>query len=174
MTVVSERLPISVFDAFCIVVAAGGCKALTDSKRWPVATHAILAPRPPPPGMPLHMRHLYEMYIEVRMPASRTCYEILLLCVLTYFLHMRIATWLEFSVCQLRQLTPCCTGSMQGFEAFAQDTLLQGFSVPSSAHDALQSAEAKLTPPAVRQASDDSGASGDQRVRHHRSVQHIR
>lgn len=56
---------------------------------------------------------------------------------------------------------------MQGFEAFAQETLLQGFSVPSSARDALQSAEAKLVPPVVRQASDDSGASGDQRVRHH-------
>ena len=65
MTVVSERIPISVFDAFCIVVAAGGGKALTDSKRWPVVTHAILDPRPPPSGMPLHMRHLYEMYVEV-------------------------------------------------------------------------------------------------------------
>jgi hypothetical protein len=53
---------------------------------------------------------------------------------------------------------------MQGFEAFAQETLLQGFSVPSSAHDRLQAAEAKLAPPVVRQASDDSGASGDQRV----------
>lgn len=88
MTVVSERLPISVYDAFCIVVAAGGCKALTDSKRWPVATHAILAPRPPPPGMPLHMRHLYEMYIEVRMPANRVSCQALLLCGLTWGLYM--------------------------------------------------------------------------------------
>lgn len=49
---------------------------------------------------------------------------------------------------------------MQGFEEFARDTLMRGFSVPASALAALQAAEAKLPAPAARQGSTDS----DQRV----------
>lgn len=70
MVAVSERIPINLFHAFGIVLAAGGGASLTSSKRWPVATLAILDPKPLPPGMSLHLRHLYESLVQVSVCAS--------------------------------------------------------------------------------------------------------
>lgn len=61
----TQGLPINLFHTFGIVLAAGGGTTVTNEKRWPVVTNAVLAPRPPPKGMSLHVRHLYEVYLQV-------------------------------------------------------------------------------------------------------------
>lgn len=111
----TQGLPINLFHTFGIVLAAGGGTVVTSKGRWPVVTNAVLAPRPPPKGMSLHVRHLYEVFLE-------------------------------------------------GFEAYARNTLMRGFSIPPAGIAALQAAEAAMPPPVVRQNSSGSGgASDDQR-----------
>ncbi len=49
--------------------AGGGCDAVADGRGWAAAADAVLAPRSSKGGMSLHVRHMYETYLQVRVMA---------------------------------------------------------------------------------------------------------